>query len=102
MPFNLLHAIIAHLSKIVGKYALYEEIGTTHTGYTILIDAHTEIGILEIFELGNGVVKGALFTEYGFGRTALRFCVDQTPTPTTNLKMTAVKKGYKHIERPQA
>ncbi len=38
---------------MVGKCALYEEIGATHNGYTTLIGAHTGIGTVGIVELGN-------------------------------------------------
>src|SRR5690625_6021069 len=38
---------------MVGKCALYEEIGATPNGYTTLIGAHTGIGTVGIVELGN-------------------------------------------------
>lgn len=38
---------------MVGKCALYEEIGATHNGYTTLIGAHTGIGTVGIVEMGN-------------------------------------------------
>ena len=36
---------------MVGKCALYEELGKTHNGYTTLIGAHTGIGSVGIVEL---------------------------------------------------
>src|SRR5690554_6047503 len=38
---------------MVGKCALFEEIGATHNGYTTLIGAHAGIGTVGIVELGN-------------------------------------------------
>ena len=37
---------------MVGKCAVYEELGKTHNGYTTLIGAHTGIGSVGIVELG--------------------------------------------------
>lgn len=37
---------------MVGKCAIYEELGKTHNGYTTLIGAHTGIGTVGIVELG--------------------------------------------------
>lgn len=37
---------------MVGKCAIYEELGKTHNGYTTLIGAHTGIGSVGIVELG--------------------------------------------------
>lgn len=42
---------------MVGKCALYEEIGATHNGYTTLIGAHTGIGTVGIVEMGNEAQK---------------------------------------------
>src|SRR5699024_10592496 len=42
---------------MVGKCALYEEIGATHNGYTTLIGAHTGIGTVGIVELGDEAQK---------------------------------------------
>lgn len=39
--------------NMVGKCALYEEIGATHNGYTTLIGAHTGIGTVGIVEMGD-------------------------------------------------
>ncbi|MFP3488372.1 acyl-CoA dehydrogenase family protein, partial [Staphylococcus sp. SIMBA_130] len=38
---------------MVGKCALYEELGKTHNGFTTVIGAHTGIGSVGIVELGN-------------------------------------------------
>ena len=38
--------------SMVGKCAIYEELGKTHNGYTTLIGAHTGIGTVGIVELG--------------------------------------------------
>ena len=38
---------------MVGKCAIYEELGRTHNGYTTIIGAHTGIGSVGIVELGN-------------------------------------------------
>ena len=40
--------------SMVGKCAIYEELGKTHNGYTTLIGAHTGIGTVGIVELEIG------------------------------------------------
>src|SRR5699024_12803820 len=37
---------------MVGKCAIYEELGKTHNGYTTLLGAHTGIGSVVIVDLG--------------------------------------------------
>ena len=52
---------------MVGKCALYEEIGATHNGYTTLIGAHTGIGTVGIVEMGNEEQKKKYLPGYGRG-----------------------------------
>jgi acyl-CoA dehydrogenase len=84
---------------MVGKCALYEEIGKTHNGYTTLIGAHTGIGSVGIVEMGNEAQKRKYLPDMARGRRLGAFALTepQAGSHATNLKTTAVKKGNKYI-----
>jgi acyl-CoA dehydrogenase len=84
---------------MVGKCALYEEIGKTHNGYTTLIGAHTGIGSVGIVEMGNEQQKQKYLPEMACGNLIGAFALTepQAGSHATNLKTTAVKKGNKYI-----
>lgn len=84
---------------MVGKCALYEEIGKTHNGYTTLIGAHTGIGTVGIVEMGNEQQKKRFLPDMARGDKIGAFALTepQAGSHATNLKTTAVKKGNKYI-----
>ncbi|MBD8137482.1 acyl-CoA dehydrogenase family protein [Bacillus sp. CFBP 13597] len=84
---------------MVGKCALYEEIGKTHNGYTTLIGAHTGIGSVGIVEMGNEMQKEKYLPDMASGKRIGAFALTEPAAGShaTNLKMTAVKNGDKYI-----
>ncbi|MCM3164034.1 acyl-CoA dehydrogenase family protein [Metabacillus litoralis] len=84
---------------MVGKCALYEEIGKTHNGYTTLIGAHTGIGTVGIVEMGNEQQKKRFLPDMARGDKIGAFALTepQAGSHATNLKTTAIKKGNKYI-----
>lgn len=84
---------------MVGKCALYEEIGATHNGYTTLIGAHTGIGTVGIVEMGNEQQKRKYLPDMASGERLGAFALTepQAGSHATNLKTTAVKMGDKYI-----
>ncbi|KAB7707809.1 acyl-CoA dehydrogenase [Bacillus aerolatus] len=84
---------------MVGKCALYEEIGATHNGYTTLIGAHTGIGTIGIVDMGNEQQKKKYLPDMAAGHRIGAFALTEPAAGSnaTNLKTTAVKKGNKYI-----
>ncbi|MFB3164445.1 acyl-CoA dehydrogenase family protein [Neobacillus sp. 179-J 1A1 HS] len=84
---------------MVGKCALYEEIGATHNGYTTLIGAHTGIGTVGIVEMGNEDQKRKYLPAMAAGEKIGAFALTEPEAGSnaTNLRTTAVKKGDKYI-----
>lgn len=84
---------------MVGKCALYEEIGATHNGYTTLIGGHTGIGTVGIVEMGNDDQKKKYLPAMASGEKIGAFALTEPSAGSnaTNLKTTAVKKGNKYI-----
>ena len=84
---------------LVGKCAIYEEIGKTHNGFTTLIGAHTGIGSVGIVELGNEEQKKKYLPNMATGEWIGAFALTE-PSAGSNaakLKTTAVKKGDKYV-----
>lgn len=84
---------------MVGKCALYEEIGQTHNGYTTLIGAHTGIGTVGIVEMGNDQQKKKYLPPMASGEKLGAFALTEPEAGSNavNLKTTAVRKGDKYI-----
>ncbi|WP_394173825.1 acyl-CoA dehydrogenase family protein [Guptibacillus hwajinpoensis] len=84
---------------MVGKCALYEELGKTHNGYTTLIGAHTGIGSVGIVELGNEEQKNKYLPDMATGKKIGAFALTEPSAGSnaSNLKTTAVKVGNKYI-----
>ncbi|WP_028781820.1 acyl-CoA dehydrogenase family protein [Thalassobacillus devorans] len=84
---------------MVGKCALYEELGKTHNGFTTLIGAHTGIGTVGIVELGNEEQKQKYLPDMASGKKIGAFALTEPEAGSNaaNLKTTAVKKGDKYI-----
>ena len=84
---------------MVGKCAIYEELGKTHNGYTTLIGAHTGIGSVGIVELGNEEQKRKYLPKMASGEWIGAFALTEPSAGSnaSNLKTTAVKKGDKYV-----
>lgn len=84
---------------MVGKCAIYEELGKTHNGYTTLIGAHTGIGTVGIVELGTEEQKQKYLPKMATGEWIGAFALTEPSAGSNaaNLKTTAVKKGDKYI-----
>lgn len=84
---------------MVGKCALYEEIGATHNGYTTLIGAHTGIGTVGIVEMGSEEQKRKYLPAMASGNKIGAFALTEPEAGSNavNMKTTAVKKGNKYI-----
>ena len=84
---------------MVGKCAVYEELGKTHNGYTTLIGAHTGIGSVGIVELGTEEQKKKYLPKMATGEWIGAFALTE-PAAGSNaaaLKTKAVRKGDKYI-----
>ncbi|MBF0708765.1 acyl-CoA dehydrogenase family protein [Alkalihalobacillus hwajinpoensis] len=84
---------------MVGKCALYEELGKTHNGFTTLIGAHTGIGSVGIVELGNTKQREYYLPEMARGNMIGAFALTEPSAGSnaSNLKTTAFKQGNKYI-----
>ncbi|MDF2857356.1 MAG: acyl-CoA dehydrogenase, partial [Neobacillus sp.] len=84
---------------MVGKCALYEEIGQTHNGYTTLIGAHTGIGTVGIVEMGNEEQKKKYLPEMAVGNKLGAFALTEPDAGSNaaNIKTSAVLHGDKYI-----
>jgi acyl-CoA dehydrogenase len=84
---------------MVGKCAIYEELGKTHNGYTTLIGAHTGIGTVGIVELGTKEQKEKYLPKMASGEWIGAFALTEPSAGSNaaNLKTKAVKKGDKYI-----
>lgn len=84
---------------MVGKCAVYEELGKTHNGFTTLIGAHTGIGSVGIAELGNEAQKKKYLPKMASGEWVGAFALTE-PGAGSNavaLKTKAVRKGDRYI-----
>ncbi|WP_026174373.1 acyl-CoA dehydrogenase family protein [Effusibacillus pohliae] len=84
---------------MVGKCAVYEELGKTHNGFTTLVGAHTGIGSVGIVEMGNEEQKRRYLPKMATGEWIGAFALTEPSAGSnaTNLKTTAVRKGDRYI-----
>jgi acyl-CoA dehydrogenase len=84
---------------MIGKCAIYEELGKTHNGFTTVIGAHTGIGSVGIVEMGNEMQKDKYLPAMARGEKIGAFALTEPSAGSnaTNLKTTAVRKGDKYI-----
>ncbi|GAB3807912.1 acyl-CoA dehydrogenase family protein [Virgibacillus kimchii] len=84
---------------MVGKCAIYEELGKTHNGFTTLIGAHTGIGSVGIVELGTDAQKEKYLPKMASGEWIGSFALTEPSAGSNaaNMKTTAEKKGDKYI-----
>lgn len=84
---------------MVGKCAIYEELGRTSNGYTTVIGAHTGIGSVGIVEMGNEDQKIKYLPRMATGDLIGAFALTE-PSAGSNavaLKTKAIRKGDKYI-----
>lgn len=84
---------------MVGKCAIYEELGKTHNGYTTLIGAHTGIGTVGIVELGTKEQKVKYLPRMASGEWIGAFALTEPSAGSNaaNLKTRAERKGEKYV-----
>ncbi|MEK4426109.1 acyl-CoA dehydrogenase family protein [Solibacillus sp. FSL K6-1523] len=86
-------------TDMLGKCAIYEEIGRTSNGYTTVIGAHTGIGSVGIVEMGNEDQRRKYLPVMASGEYIGAFALTE-PSAGSNavaLKTKAVKQGDKYI-----
>lgn len=85
--------------NMVGKCALFEELGKTHNGYTSIIGAHTGIGSVGIVDMGNDHQKKKYLPRMATGEWIGAFALTEPDAGSEayNLKTKAVRKGDKYI-----
>lgn len=84
---------------MVGKCAVYEEIGATHNGYTTLLGAHSGIGTVGIVEMGTEEQKRRYLPAMARGEKIGAFALTEPEAGSNaaNLKTTAIRRGDKYI-----
>jgi acyl-CoA dehydrogenase len=85
--------------SMLGKCALFEEMGKTINGYTTIIGAHNGIGSVGIVELANEAQKKRYLPRMATGEWIGAFALTepQAGSNAAALKTTAVKKGDRYI-----
>jgi acyl-CoA dehydrogenase len=85
--------------NMVGKCALFEELGKTINGYTTILGAHNGIGTVGIVEMGNEEQKRRYLPRMASGEWIGAFALTepQAGSNAANLRTTAVKKGDRYI-----
>lgn len=84
---------------MVGKCAIFEELGKTHNGFTTLVGAHAGIGTVGIVEMGTEAQKQRYLPKMASGEWIGAFALTEPSAGShaTNLKTTAVRKGDCYI-----
>lgn len=84
---------------MVGKCAVYEEIGKTSNAFTTVIGGHTGIGSVGIVELGNEEQKQRYLPRMARGELLGAFALTepQAGTDASAIRTRAVRKGDKFI-----
>lgn len=84
---------------MVGKCAIFEELGKTHNGYTTLVGGHAGIGTVGIVEMGTEEQKQRYLPKMAAGQWIGAFALTEPSAGSnaTNLKTTAVKNGDRYI-----
>lgn len=85
--------------NMVGKCALFEELGKTINGYTTILGAHNGIGSVGIVEFANEEQKQRYLPKMASGEYIGAFALTEPEAGSNaaNLKTTAVKKGDRYI-----
>jgi acyl-CoA dehydrogenase len=85
--------------SMVGKCALFEELGKTSNAYTSIIGAHNGIGSVGIVEFANEEQKRRYLPKMATGEWIGAFALTepQAGSNAANLQTSAVKKGDRYI-----
>nr|WP_026961896.1 acyl-CoA dehydrogenase family protein [Alicyclobacillus herbarius] len=85
--------------SMLGKCAVFEELGRTINGYTTIIGAHNGIGSVGIVALGSEEQKRRYLPKMATGEWIGAFALTepQAGSNAANLRTTAVKKGDRYI-----
>ncbi len=85
--------------NMVGKCALFEELGKTINGYTTILGAHNGIGSVGIVELANEEQKQRYLPRMASGEFIGAFALTEPEAGSNaaNIKTSAVKKGNRYI-----
>ncbi len=84
---------------MVGKSAIFEELGKTINGYTTILGAHNGIGSVGIVELGNDEQKRRYLPKMASGEWIGAFALTepQAGSNAAAIQTTAIKKGDRYI-----
>jgi acyl-CoA dehydrogenase len=84
---------------MVGKCAIYEELGKTSNAFTTIIGGHTGIGSVGIVELGNEEQKQRYLPPMARGEIIGAFALTEPTagTDAANIKTRAVRKGDRFV-----
>lgn len=85
--------------NMLGKCALYEELGKTINGYTTILGAHNGIGTVGIVELANEEQKQRYLPKMARGEWIGAFALTepQAGSNAADIQTTAVKKGDRYV-----
>lgn len=85
--------------NMVGKSAIFEELGRTHNGFVSIIGCHCGIGSVGIVEIGNEEQKQRYLPVMAKGELIGAFALTEpnAGSDASNLKTTAVRKGDRYI-----
>lgn len=84
---------------MVGKCAIFEEVGKTSNGFTTVIGAHNGIGSVGIVDFGNEQQKKKYLSRMASGEMIGAFALTEPSAGShaANLKTRAVKKGDRYV-----
>ena len=88
--------------NMVGKCAIYEELGKTHNGYTTLVGAHTGIGTVGIVEFGTEEQKRKYLPKMATGEWIGAFALTEPSARVPGVQLTdnsGQKRRPIHCER---
>ncbi|KPV44235.1 acyl-CoA dehydrogenase family protein [Alicyclobacillus ferrooxydans] len=85
--------------NMVGKSAVFEELGKTINGYTTILGAHNGIGSVGIVELGNDEQRSRYLPKMSSGEWIGAFALTepQAGSNAAAIQTTAVKQGDRYI-----
>ncbi|MCL6452622.1 MAG: acyl-CoA dehydrogenase family protein [Alicyclobacillus sp.] len=85
--------------SMIGKCALYEELGKTINGYTTILGAHNGIGTVGLVELSNEAQRQRYLPRMATGEWIGAFALTepQAGSNAASIRTTAVKKGDRYI-----
>jgi acyl-CoA dehydrogenase len=84
---------------MIGRCAVFEELGKTHNGFTTLIGAHASIGTVGIVELGTEEQRGRFLPDLAAGVRIGAFSITEPDagSDASNLKTRAVRRADVYV-----